>query len=68
MKKYITAIDFSNGAGYVSPMNMGVVGYNGDITMTFASRIIERDLQREFFRILAGLGLKVTIETNELEV
>ena len=48
-------------------MNMGVVGYNGDITMTFASRIIGRDLQREFSEY-CGLGLKVTIETNELEV
>ena len=68
MKKYITAIDFTNGAGYSSPANMGVIGYNGKINMTFASKIIERDLQKEFFRTLASLGLNVIIEANELEV
>lgn len=68
MKKYITDVDFSNGAGYTSPLNMGVIGYNGYITMVFTSKIIERDLQREFFRLLASLGLNVTLETNELEV
>jgi NRPS condensation-like uncharacterized protein len=68
MKKHITAVDFSNGAGYSSPLNMGVIGYNGDITMTFTSKITERNLQREFFRKLSSLGLNVTLETNELEV
>lgn len=68
MKEYITAIDFTNGAGYSSPANMGVIGYNGKINMTFASKIIERDLQKEFFRTLASLGLNVIIEANELEV
>ena len=68
MKKYISDVDFTNGAGYTAPMNMGVIGYNGYITMTFASKILERDVQREFFRILTNLGLHVTIETNELEV
>lgn len=68
MKRYITAVDFSNGAGYSSPLNMGVIGYNGYITMTFTSKITERNLQREFFRKLSSLGLNVTLETNELEV
>ena len=47
---------------------MGVIGYNGYITMTFTSKITERNLQREFFRKLSSLGLNVTLETNELEV
>ncbi|MDD3171689.1 MAG: hypothetical protein PHO86_05145 [Bacilli bacterium] len=68
MKKYIDEIVFSNGAGYTAPMNMGVVVYKGKVFLTFTSKIIERDLQREFFRLLSSLGLNVIIETNELEV
>jgi|GEM_PF-5102077 hypothetical protein len=36
--------------------------------MTFASAIVERDLQLAFFRQLSGFGLDVVIETNELEL
>jgi hypothetical protein len=36
--------------------------------MTFSGAIVERDLQRAFFRLLAGFGLEVVIETNELEL
>lgn len=68
MKQFVDEVVFSNGAGDSAPINMGVTSYNGNINMTFTSKIIERNLQKEFFRTLSSLGAKVIVETNELEV
>ena len=67
MQKYIDRVIFSNGATHSAPINMGVTYYGGKVYMTMTSAIMERDLQKQFFRLLTGLGLPVTLETNDLE-
>jgi hypothetical protein len=68
MIPYIDKIEFCNGASYRSPVNLGVISFGDKLVMTFSGAIVERDLQRAFFRLLAGFGLEVVIETNELEL
>lgn len=68
MTKYVKDIVFTNGASYYSGANLGVVSYNGNIKMSFLSSIIERDIQKEFFRILSDFGLHITIYSNDVEV
>ena len=68
MKPYISDIMFSNGASYSTPVNLGVVTYNGKIKMTFLAAIIERNIQKEFFRLLSDLSINITIDSNEVEV
>ncbi len=68
MEPYVRKFIFSNSATGTSPGNLGAISYQDKIQLTFAGAIHERDLQREFFRILGKFGLEIIIETNELEV
>ena len=68
MVQYVDEVIFSNGVLKNVPMNMGVTGYNGKIFITISSSLIERTIQRDFFRLLTSFGLPVVLETNELEV
>ncbi|HEY8395152.1 MAG TPA: alcohol acetyltransferase [Bacilli bacterium] len=68
MEPYVRKFIFINGASKTSPVNLGGISYQDRMQVTFAGAIRERDLQREFFRLLASFGLEVIIETNELEV
>lgn len=68
MTAYIDKVVFSNGASYTYPINMGVITYNNKLTISFTSELIDRSLQREFFRFLTNEGINVVIEHNELEV
>lgn len=68
MKPYVEKVVFANGASKSIPINCGVVSFQNNLTICFSSAIIERDFQREFFRLLSSYGIKIVIETNELEV
>lgn len=68
MQEYVDEVIFANGASENSPLNVGVISHGNKMNITFTSKIIERDFQREFFRLLSSLGISVVIETNELEV
>jgi len=68
MEPFIEKIIFANGASKSIPINCAVVSFQNNLTISFSSSIIERDFQREFFRILANFGINVVIESNELEV
>jgi NRPS condensation-like uncharacterized protein len=68
MEAYVRKFIFTNGASHTCPVNLGAISYGGKMELTFASTIKERDYQKEFFRFLAGFGLEITLETNELEV
>ena len=67
MRKYVTKVTFANGTSNEAPINLGVTNYNGNVYMTLSCSILERDFQREFFRVLSSLGLDITIENNDLE-
>lgn len=68
MEKYIDKIVFTNGASSTIPINCGVVSHKNKLVISFSSAIIERDFQREFFRILSNFGVGIVIESNQLEV
>ena len=68
MEPYVRKFIFTNGASKTSPINIGGISYRDRMQITFVGAIRERDLQREFFRMLANFGIEVIVETNELEV
>ena len=47
-------------------IKMTVISFKDTMTVTFSSRLQERDIQRLFFRKLSDDGVDVTIETNGL--
>lgn len=68
MTKHIDKIIFANGASFSSPLNLGVISFNNKMTITFSSKLVDRSLQKEYFRFLSEAGIDVVIEHNELEV
>lgn len=68
MKDRIDKVVFTTGASRSTPFNLGVISFDNKLTMTFSSFVLDRSLQREFFRFLANEGVNITIESNELEV
>lgn len=45
-------------------MKVGVVSYNGIMTITFSSTLEDTGIQKRFFQILTAEGMEVGIETN----
>lgn len=68
MKAHIDKVVFITGASRNTPMNLGVISFNNKIVMSFSSFLIDRSLQKEFFRFLSNEGVNIVIENNELEV
>jgi len=56
---------FALGRGRKPGVNLAVVGYGGKVLATTTSDLIDRNVEREFFRTLSGLGLDVEIESND---
>lgn len=68
LARYVERIQFQNIGSSKTPVNCASVTYNNEFNISFTSLIIERDIQKEFFRILSSFGLDIIIETNEVEV
>ena len=68
MKQYVEKITFANGSSSQAPINMGVTKYDNKYFLTFSSTLVDRAIQRDFFRFLSSEGVDITLETNELEV
>ena len=58
MEPHVRKFIFTNGASKTSPVNVGGISYRDRMQITFAGAIRERDLQREFYRLLSSFGLK----------
>ena len=56
------------GVSNLSPVNIGAVSYNNTFVLSYATRFIDRRLIRTIAATMAELGVKVTVETNDLEV
>ena len=65
MKKQVGRFDLVIGPCKYNPINIGLVSYNDKINITFSSTIVEKDIERMFFRHLVKSGIPVKIETNE---
>ncbi len=64
MAKHIERVDFVLGVQATSPVNCGVVSYNGKLIVNFVRGIIESDLERNFFTTLRKMGIHVLVESN----
>ena len=68
MAPYIERFEFMIGVSKLSPVNMGAVSVNNTFVFSYASKFVDRDVIQQIASNMANLGIKVTVETNDLEV
>lgn len=64
MKEHIERCFFYTGPGLVNGARCGAVSFGDNLTLTFSNRYKEDEIETEFLRRLAELGLSATVETN----
>lgn len=64
MTKHIDRMDFVLGVQATSPVNCGILSYNGRLIVSFVRSIKESELERRFFTTLRKMGVNVYIESN----
>ena len=64
MKPYVERFDVLMGQPFSARTNCAVVSYENTLTISFASSIVEADVERIFFRKLVSDGIPVKIESN----
>ncbi len=64
MKRYVDRFDVLMGQPFSARTNCAVVSYGDVLTVSFASSIVEAEVERQFFRKLVQDGIHVKIETN----
>ncbi len=64
MKPYVERFDVLMGQPFSARTNCAVVSYENTLTISFASSIVEADVERIFFRKLVSDGISVKIESN----
>ena len=67
MKKDVEEISIMASTAKTSPRALTSVSALGKTTVTFARKIVDTSVEREFFRILSGEGLDVTVRSNYWE-
>lgn len=68
MENYIDRYQFIIGTSTDCPKAMSAISYKNTVTINFVSLMIDSDIEMYFFNTLKKDGLKIEIETNELEV
>ena len=68
MSPFIERFEFMIGVSKLSPVNMGAVSVNNTFVFSYASKFVDRDVIQQIASNMANLGIKVTVETNDLEV
>lgn len=64
MVKHIERVDFVLGLQATSPVNCGVLSYNGKLIVNLVRGIKESDLERNFFTTLRKMGVHILVESN----
>ncbi len=64
MKAYIERFDVLMGQPFSARTNCAVASYGENLSISFASSIVEADVERLFFRKLVKDGIHVKIESN----
>jgi hypothetical protein len=64
MRSDVRRFDFILGAPVLNAISCAVCTFEGSMTVSFTRVIEETDIERFFFRFLAGKGLKIVIESN----
>lgn len=65
MEKHIKRVDFIPGPNLINKSGCSLVSYRDALHISFGRVIKEAELERLFFKRLIGLGIKVTIESNQ---
>lgn len=52
------------GAGKINSMASSIATFNNKLVFTFSSSIKETNIEKEFFRCLSDMGIKIKIESN----
>ncbi|WP_025724550.1 hypothetical protein [Acholeplasma granularum] len=68
MEPFISHYHFSIAPSNDTPKAMAVVSYKNIVNISFISKIIERDFEKEFFKILKEINITSQIEGNSWEV
>ncbi|MBQ8451638.1 MAG: hypothetical protein IJ538_02550 [Clostridia bacterium] len=66
--KYVDEVRFILQASQTTQKNLGVVGYDNKLFMSFSRRHCETSAEREFFRMLEDAGVDVVVSSNYWEV
>ncbi len=66
MRAYVKGFDFIIGPQAKASYNCGVCSFGNDLRINFIRKSTEPELEREFFTNLVKLGLKVTVESNQI--
>jgi len=61
---HIQRMDAILGASKYNPTVLSGMTVGDTMTLTFSSTIVETEFQKNFFRILSSLGIKIVIDTN----
>ncbi len=64
MREYIERMDFILGAPAASPINSGMLSYNGILYFSFNRRSVEPTFEYELYKVLREQGLEITVESN----
>jgi NRPS condensation-like uncharacterized protein len=64
MKPYIERFDIYMGQPFSRRTNCAIISFEDTLTISFASSIVEADVERYFFRKLVQDGIHVKIESN----
>ena len=64
MKPYVSRFDFILGAPSLTPVNCGILSYNGTLYVNFTRSIQESELELAFWQVLQQQGLEATVESN----
>lgn len=64
LKKQVTRLDFILGEQALCNNGCSALSYNGKLYINFLRTVKESELEKEFFRFLVGLGIKVKVESN----
>lgn len=64
MKPYIERFDIYMGQPFSRRTNCAIISFEDTLTISFASGIVEADVERYFFRKLVQDGIHVKIESN----
>jgi len=64
MKEHVERFDVLMGQPFSARTNCAIASYGNVLSISFASSIVEADVERLFFRKLVQDGIHVKIETN----
>lgn len=66
LRPFVERFEILVSTSSIKPIKAGVISYNGTMSFTFTSAILNTDIQQYFFSFLSGKGVEVEIISNEI--